>query len=135
LHWKVWALLSTLTWAAWGVAVKYAIRDIGWQRLEILSALAGLILMFAIAPGSFQIKPDGKHLFGLLAGGLGALGAILFYLALSTGPVSVIIPLTSLYVVGVAIAGVALFGEPVTIRKVIGIGLALAAMVVLSGEE
>lgn len=91
--------------------------------------------MLIVAPGSFQLKPDLRHLVGLVAGGLGALGAILFYIALSTGPVSVIIPLTSLYVVGVAIAGVLLFGEPLTMRKVIGVSLAVAAMIVLAGES
>lgn len=134
MHWKMWTLLCTIAWACWGVAAKYAIKGIGWQRLEIISAIAALVIMAVVAPAAFQLKPDHKHLMGFVAGALGALGAILFYLALSTGPVSVVIPVTSLYVVGVTVAGVLLFGEPITFRKVLGVLLATAAVIALTGE-
>lgn len=135
MHWKTWTILCTLAWSAWGIAVKYAVREIGWQRLEILSAFAALIMMAIIAPAAYQIKPDAKNMLGLFAGSLGAAGGMLFYIAISKGPVSVIIPVTSLYVVGVAIAGMVLFGETLTVRKLVGISLAAAAMIVLAGEK
>ncbi len=135
MHWKVWALLCTLTWAAWGVSVKFAIRGIGWQKLEIISALVGLLIMVIIAPSSFQMRSDVRNWYGLIAGILGALGTILFYISLNTGPISVIVPLTSLYVVGIAIAGVLIFGEPITVRKTIGVLLGIAAAILLAGEK
>jgi len=134
LHWKVWTFLATLAWTLWGVSVKYALQRIHWTRLEVLSALAGLIAMLIIAPSSLLVKFDRANLIGFIAGGLGAAGAILFYIAVSKGPVSVVIPITSLYVVGVAAVGILLLGEPLTWRKALGVACAAAAMALLAGE-
>jgi bacterial/archaeal transporter family protein len=135
LNWRVWTLLATLAWALWGIGVKFALKQVNWSRLEVLSALAGMALMALIAPSAFRVRPTNGDAMGLLTGALGAAGAILFYIAVSKGPVSVVIPVTSLYVVGVAAAGLILFGEPVTWRKIGGIVLATAAIILLAGEE
>ncbi len=119
----------------WGVAIKYALKHINWARLEVLSALAGLLAILFIAPSGFLIKPNSANLIGFIAGGLGALGAILFYIAVSQGPISVVIPITSLYVVGVAIFGFILFDEPLTFKKGLGVACAAAAMILLAGES
>jgi transporter family protein len=134
MSWKVWALLSTLAWAAWGVAVKSVLGRLDWARLEVLSALSGLILMVLVVPSAFNLKADFNHLYGLGAGALGAAGAIFFYIALSKGPVSAIVPLTSLYIVGVPIAGLLFFGEALTVRKVAGVLCAVAAAYLLASE-
>ncbi|MBM3328857.1 MAG: DMT family transporter [Calditrichaeota bacterium] len=134
MSWKYWALLATLAWTAWGLAVKFALSRVDWARLEVLTCVAGLAAMAMIMPSAFKVRPSSGDLAGLLAGGFGALGAILFYIALSKGPVSIIVPLTSLYVVGVALFAVLVWGEPVTLRRVLGIVCAVAAIILIAGD-
>ena len=135
MHWKWWTLLATLAWTAWGVGVKFVLKRIDWMRLEVLTGFAILLLMALIAPTGYRLKADMDHLVGIVAGSFGVFGGILFYIALSKGPVSVIIPLTSLYVVGVFIVGVVLLGEAWSWRKALGVACAVLAMLLLAGEE
>lgn len=106
-----------------------------WARLEVLTCLAGILLIALIAPSGYKIKFDTDHLLGLIVGALVVAGTILFYIAVSKGPVSVIVPLSSLYVVGVFIFGVTFFGEQWSWQKLIGVACAVAAIILLAGEE
>jgi len=135
VHWKYWAIAATAAWTLWGIGVKIALKRVDWMRLEVLSGVAVLLIMGVIAPSAFRLKLVPNDAVGFVAGGLGVAGAILFYIALSKGPVSVVIPLTSLYVVGVAAAGVLFFGEALTWRKVLGVALAAVAVILLATEE
>jgi transporter family protein len=135
MHWKFWSLLAITGWTAWGIVTKFALRRIDWARLEVLSGLVALIAMLIIAPSGYRIKLDNAHLIGLMAATLGAFGGVTFFIALSKGPASVIVPLTSLYVVGVFLFGVLFFGEALTLKKVLGVLLAAAAMFLLASEE
>jgi len=135
MHWKYWAILATVAWTLWGVAVKFALKRVDWARLEVLGGLAALVVMALVAPTAYKLKVTAGDGVGFVAALFGVAGAILFYVALSKGPVSVIIPLTSLYVVGVAALGVLLFNEPLTWRKTTGVVLAAVAMALLAVEE
>ena len=135
MHWKYWAILATVAWTLWGVAVKFALKRIDWARLEVLGGIAALVVMVIVAPAAYRLKVTAGDGIGFAAAIFGVAGAILFYVALSKGPVSVIIPLTSLYVVGVAAAGMLLFGEPFSWRKAMGVLLAAVAMALLAVED
>ena len=135
MHWKTLMILSTIGWTIWGIVVKLALQKIDWARLEVLSGFAAIFIMALLAPSGFKLKMDGVHLTGLIAGSAGVFGAIFFYMAVSKGPVSVIIPVTSLYVVGVFLVGVLFLGEQWSMRKGIAVLLALTAVILLSMEE
>ncbi|MFH0765228.1 MAG: EamA family transporter [Calditrichota bacterium] len=135
LHWLVWTMLAAAAWTAWGVAVKYVLRRVDWARLEILSAIAVVLLVAIVAPVGLKIKLDSDHLLGFGAGFLAVLGSAFFYIAVSKGPVSVIVPLSSLYVLGVFLVGVTFLGEEWSLRKALGVACAVAALILLAGES
>jgi transporter family protein len=91
------------------------------------------ILVFGIVAGPEKPKLDLYHLIALVAGITGALGFLYFFLALSKGPATVVIPLTSLYVAVSSILALLILSEPLTLKKGLGIISAVLAMILLTG--
>lgn len=135
MHWKLYTFLAVTAWTLWGVLAKYSLNRMHWTRLEVLSGIAALVIMAVVAPSGFRIKPDWNHALGFMTGITAVAGAIFFYIAVSNGPVSIVVPMSSLYVVGVFLVGVILFGEEWTLRKALGVVFAMVAMFLLASEK
>lgn len=71
----------------------------------------------------------------LVAGVLLGLSVTAYYLALSRGPISVVVPIFGLFIVSSSIAGVVLFGETLTASRLLGILFALAAIYLVSRDS
>jgi transporter family protein len=52
--------------------------------------------------------------------------------ALSLGPASVVVPIYGMFIVGGAILGILFLHEPVTTRKLVGIGLAIISIFLIA---
>lgn len=70
----------------------------------------------------------------VLAGVCLTVGILAYYRALARGPVSVVAPIFGLFLVSASIVGVVVLDEPVTLRKAVGIGLAVVAIFLVAGE-
>lgn len=68
----------------------------------------------------------------LISGTLAGLATIFFYLAMSRGPASVVIPLTGMYIIIPVLLGYLILKEPVNIKHIIGFTCALLAILLLS---
>ena len=77
---------------------------------------------------------DPKMAYVLGAGVCLAVGILSYYHALSAGPVSVVSPVFALFFVVSALVGVVALDEPMTVRKLAGIGLAAVAVILVAGE-
>lgn len=80
---------------------------------------------------TFKGKPAGLAL-GFAAGIVGTLGTLFFYMALSRGRASVVVPMTALYPLLVAIIGITVLREPFTWKVGLGTGFAVVAMLLFS---
>ncbi|MGE0826320.1 MAG: EamA family transporter [Candidatus Binatia bacterium] len=78
---------------------------------------------------SLSAKPLGML---LVAGVLLGLSVSAYYIALSRGPISVVVPIFGLFIVSSSIAGAVLFGETLTPQRLLGILCALAAIYLVS---
>ncbi|WP_245852893.1 EamA family transporter [Natrinema ejinorense] len=68
-----------------------------------------------------------------LAAGICLAGAVVGYFrALSTGPVSIVVPIFGMFLVGGALLGIVVLGEPVTAKKALGIAFGAAAVVLIA---
>ncbi|ATW86882.1 transporter family protein [Halohasta litchfieldiae] len=72
--------------------------------------------------------------YALAAGICLAIGILAYYRALSLGPVSVVTPVFGMFLVTSSIFGMALLDEPVTARKIAGIGFAVFAVYLVTIE-
>ncbi|MGB7237320.1 MAG: DMT family transporter [Rhodococcus sp. (in: high G+C Gram-positive bacteria)] len=112
-----------------------ASRRVAALRVVIVSYPFSLLLVLLIAPfvsGSISLEPI---LWGLASGVAGGVAVWWFYVALASGPMSVVSPLTAVLVAGIpVVAGFAL-GERPGVLAFAGIALALIAVVLVSKES
>ncbi len=70
-----------------------------------------------------------------LGAGVALVVAVLFYfLALSEGPTSVVVPIYGMFIVGGAVLGLVFLHEPLTLSKALGILLAAVSIYLIAGH-
>ncbi|MCC6376768.1 MAG: DMT family transporter [Microbacteriaceae bacterium] len=100
-------------------------------QVTVISALAGLAVLFAASiaiPGRWSSE---ALLFGGLSGIAGAIAISLLYACLAIGPMSILSPLTALVSAFIPLLAGAIRGERLTIVGYIAIGVALVAVVLV----
>lgn len=111
-----------------------ASRRVAALRVVLVSYPVAMVLLSGIALVVGGHVSTSAVLWGSLCGISQAFGVWWFYAALGSGPISVVSPLTSVLVAGVPVGvGVAL-GERPSLLAVVGIVLALGAVVLVSRE-
>jgi drug/metabolite transporter (DMT)-like permease len=129
------SLLSSLMWGASDFAGglvskrKPALVVVGW------SATFGMLLatVAVLASGGWH-GPYGWAPWGMAAGASGSLGLICYYIALSTGTMGVVAPVTSLGTVVPVVVGI-VSGESPSSVTLGGIVVAIIGIVLTSGPE
>ena len=136
--WLVYAITAATCWGIWGVLSKGPSRELSGWMTQILFTFA-LIPSVIVACLSKNVrtgtnKPRGIF-WGFVSGLIAAAGNIFFYMALEAGAeTSIAVPLTNVYpLVTIFIAWV-WFKERLNIIQGIGILIAIAAILLLSGE-
>lgn len=133
-EWFLYALLSLLCWGFWGVFSKIANTYLPSWVIFVTEALV-YVLVGSIVWGlqRFAVPWSSPGLAAAVAAGLCGGGGLFFFLkALSGGPASVVVPLTSLYPLITVVVGVTCLAESLTTRHLAGIILAAAAVWLLS---
>jgi drug/metabolite transporter (DMT)-like permease len=96
-----------------------------------LAGVALLLVLLVAAPGRF----DGPSIaWGAAAGLSGAVGLLVFYRALSAGSMSVVAPLTAVTSASVPVLGGILLGERPSPLALVGVVLAVAAILLVGAE-
>ncbi len=102
-------------------------------------ALLGAVVYFPIVLGyvyftKTPIMPEQKIyiLYAILIAIPMAIAVLSLYLAIARGPISVVMPIYGLNAMVTAVLGIVVLHEPVTIPKVVGLVLAVVAIVLLS---
>lgn len=76
---------------------------------------------------------DGAFLLG--TGVALAVAVVSYFLALSIRPASIVVPVFGMFIVGGAVLGLMFLHEPLTLRKCIGILLAIASIYLIAGHQ
>jgi drug/metabolite transporter (DMT)-like permease len=114
-----------------------ASRRTGAVTVLLWSYPVGALLMAALLPG-FPGQLDARVvLFGVLGGAAGQLGVVLMYSLMTVAPINVISPVTAVLAAIVPVLVGVGIGERPTALAWLGIGLGLAAVVLVSrtGED
>jgi len=75
---------------------------------------------------------DGVLVFG--AGVALVIAVVFYFLALSEGPTSIVVPIYGMFIVGGAVLGLVFLHEPFTLRKALGILLAAVSIYLIAGH-
>lgn len=121
MDYRLYCLIALVCWGGWGWVSKLATERNSAAGLALWATLASLlpIAVFALAAGArVGLRPSPvAGTAGLLAG----IATVAFYIALSRGPASVVMPLTGMYILIPALLGILLLREPVTLSRVLGL--------------
>ncbi len=135
-RWFIVVLLTLAVWGIWGVVTRVASASLGWRDTTAVAALGHMIIAsLYIAISRPTISPQGFiWFFALLAGILGFLGALFFYIALELNPSSIVVVATSLYPIVTLVLSMFLLGETITIRQAAGVLLSMLALILISSR-
>jgi drug/metabolite transporter (DMT)-like permease len=134
VRWFIAALMALFSWGVWGVLGRYASQTLSWREVTALAAIgqmvASLSFIFLLRPElSFQTA---HGLAALVAGAIGFIGALLFYVALNLNPSSIVVVVTSLYPVVTALLSFLFLNETLGPRQLLAMALAMTALVLFS---
>jgi len=138
MRYLVWAVVALLGYTLVPPLVKLATADIPNQVVLVISN--GILLVVAVGivlVSDVSVTPYLTHERAVYAYGAGialTVGIVAYYRALAAGPVSVVVPIFGMFIATSSIVGIAVLDEPLTARKVSGIGLAVAAVYLTSVE-
>ncbi len=140
-RWIIEASVTLVSWGLWGLALKLASKGLQWFQVYFFAGLATVIAI-ALVGAYYRDRiaveglPVAQLLLAFASGALGAIGYIMLVRALNSGgPASIVIPFTALYPLVTVLLSILIIGENVTVRKLVGVALAVTAIVLLSVEE
>lgn len=135
MDWFIYSLITLILWGLWGFILKLSYKSLSWVEVYFLSVSASFILsliVFLINKGYSKLSHSSALFLPLIAGLCASIGAIFFNKALEKSELSLIVVLTSLYPAVTIILAVLFLGERLGLHQVIGIILAVVAIVLLS---
>jgi len=94
-----------------------------------------LLVLFATghADPAYAFAPGAGYIY--VAGVFLTVGILAYYYALQLGPVSVVVPIYGLFIVGSAVIGIAFLGESLSVTRAGGIVSAVLAIYLSAGGE
>jgi len=126
-------LLSAISWGLGDFGGGLTSRRVPVAGVLLFSQLAGAALSFGLARWLGEAWPAAADVgWALLSSAFGALGLACLYVGLARGRMGVVAPITGVLVAAIpAAAGIAFQGVP-SAMVLLGIGLAIASVVVVS---
>ena len=133
----MWTLVLSLGAATtWGVAdFVGALRARAYSPLlvAVYSEVVGMVPVLAALFLVGDAFPGWDHIpWAVIAGITGSVGHVVFFIALSRGPIGVIAPIFACSSAGPAVIAVVLLGERPTVIQLAGIAVAIAGVVLVS---
>ena len=125
---------TMIAWGFWIVFGEIASESTDPVTVAAISYVAAAVVTVAYALFSdASLAVSGRGLtFSVLAGVAAAVGVLSTFVGVSLGSTAVVSTVGGMYFVTAAVIGVVVLGESVTLTQVLGIGLALTALVVIN---
>ena len=132
----LFSALAILMWGFWGFFGKVAL-DRKMAALSILlaetliSALVAVPAFLTLSALNNSLAHSSWNVYGLLSGAVLALGLLFYYLALSEGRISVVVPLTATYPLVSVVLGMIFLGERPSLTQWLGALLVVGGAMLL----
>ena len=141
MNYLPWAVLALLSYSMVAPLMRVATSGANPIPSNVAALVANAVLV-VVTLGVIAISGEGvvgylddpKMRYVLGAGACLAVGILAYYRALSMGQVSIVAPVFAMFFVTSSVVGVLLLEEPITARKVAGVGFAVIAVVLVAGE-
>lgn len=130
----MFGLGTMMAWGFWIVFGDVASNSIDPKTAAFISyATAAVVtgLFVVVTDASLAVTNRGV-LFAAIAGVAAAIGVISTFIGVTVGPTAVVSTIGGMYFVTAALISTVALGQPLSLNKVVGIGLAVAAIVVIN---
>jgi transporter family protein len=134
MNWLGFSLLAMALWGVWGFLGKVATQHLPSQVVYLLTISGHLVVIsYLLVSGLEPVAWQPWGVGAALGSGIAmAVALLLFLKAMAQGPALVVVPLTALYPAVTVILSWIFLREALTLRHLVGLGLALAAVWLLS---
>ncbi|MFA1611699.1 EamA family transporter [Halobellus rubicundus] len=125
---------TMIAWGFWIIFGDVASNTIDPETAAFLSYLTATVvtgLYVLLSDASFAVTHRGL-VFSAVAGVAAAVGVVSTFVGVTVGSTAVVSTIGGMYFVTAAVISVAALGEPLSLQKAAGIGLALVAIVVIN---
>lgn len=133
-----YALIALVAYTLVAPFSKIALQEIPADMVALVSngmlALTALVLIVTSDKSIVSAFTSEYAPYMLAAGICLSVGIISYYRALAGGPVSIVVPVFGLFLVGSSVIGIVFLDEALTTRKGIGIMLAIVAVFLTTFE-
>lgn len=132
-----WAFVAMAAYGVTAVLLKLALKDIPPGVAVVITnlvlVLAGVgLVIYRGESFTAHMTISRPMVWVLLAGLMLSLSIVSYYIALSRGPTSVVVPIFAMYVLVATLIGFAFLGEEVKLTRVAGVLLAGGAIFLLT---
>lgn len=126
--------VAIIGWGFWGFFQKIGVSKVGAEVCILLTASIELLVVISYLASiqKLHVPRSWSLTYPILAGTSVAIGTIAFLTALEKIPVSIARPMTGLSILATVLLGLVFLHEMLTIKHYLGIGMAIAAIVILS---
>jgi len=134
MDWIGWAVVTLMGWGVWPILNKLALRSLTWPHLLVASWLANTVLVAAIVATrvNLRVLASADGLLALAAGIISQVAVVAFYLALRSGPVAAVTPVSALYPAMTALLAALVLREQPSALQWLGVGVAVLAVALLA---
>jgi transporter family protein len=132
MEFLVLVLVAMLANSLFAPLVSIITRDVPAATALFLTTVTFLVVALGVivATGtwnvSYAVAPSAGFVY--VAGFFLAGGILAYFVALELGPVSVVVPIFGMFVVGSAVIGIVFLGEDASLTRLAGIACAIAAI-------
>lgn len=138
MAWLVPTIAYVLLVGVFGIAARYGLRQVTWQGLLGLTTVAYVVVFALVAAFGLRFRAEGARGNSGLDWSMAALSAfiapatiVLFYVAITRGPVTKIVPITSVYPLVTVLVGALVLSEKVTWQTGVGVVLIVSGVLLL----
>jgi len=131
-NWRIWMIVYLVLLGVWGVMVKVASVRLNALTVTFVSTTAAwlTVVLFSLPRLNFSSRLGVS--VAVLCGVIGGITSIILYGVLKYAPASIVIPLTTLYILVTVVLSYAFLGETISLRQAAGILLGIAAVFLLT---
>lgn len=130
--WHLLVFVNIVLLGIWGVLVKIASSYLNPFTFAFVSITSAWIVIAFFTFAKLNLQSGAGVIIALFCGFLGGISAIIFYNAIKKAPSNIVIPLNSLYILVTVILSYFFLGEKLGFKKLAGILLGLASIVLLT---
>jgi transporter family protein len=139
----LWAFIGMIGYSVTALLVKLATQSGRFSGFFVLMIASAMVVItstiITVVRGDMKAFSSNNltgsdGMFALGTGVALVIAVVFYFLALSEGPVSVVVPIFGMFIVGGAVLGLIFLHEPLTLRKALGILLAAVSIYLIAGH-